>query len=119
VPITGGVIFGLIHCISWNSHFPSLIERNLWRTSAVIVSSALIFLSCDYVFLLYWRLNSYKGVHFTSHSVYNFCFHLIIIFATLYALARFYLLVKAVIAFRALPASALENVNWYDFIPHI
>ncbi len=33
-------IFGAIHCIAWNSKFPSRAESILWRISAIIVTTA-------------------------------------------------------------------------------
>lgn len=32
-----GAIFGMIHCLAWNSQFPSRIEKILWRTSSSIL----------------------------------------------------------------------------------
>ena len=35
-----GEMFGAIHCLAWNAHFPTHIESKLWRVSAVIVTAA-------------------------------------------------------------------------------
>ncbi|KAF9004281.1 hypothetical protein BDQ17DRAFT_1354872, partial [Cyathus striatus] len=99
VPVAGAMIFGLVHCLSWNSHFPSLTERNLWRISAVIVS-AFTLIGCA----------GFRFATMIDDTLY--CAS-----AVLYILSRSYLLVEAAIAFRTLPPSALENIDWLDFFP--
>jgi len=41
-----GLFFGLLHCIAWSFHFPSMLERKLWRVCAIAVGPdpALMFL---------------------------------------------------------------------------
>ncbi|KAK0239296.1 hypothetical protein EDD85DRAFT_789498 [Armillaria nabsnona] len=31
-------IFGAIHCAAWSSHFPTFIEKNLWRASSLYIA---------------------------------------------------------------------------------
>ncbi|KAF8998935.1 hypothetical protein BDQ17DRAFT_1328541 [Cyathus striatus] len=38
----GGAVLGLVHCISWGSQFPTTVERNLWRISALAVAVSAI-----------------------------------------------------------------------------
>ncbi|SJL13744.1 uncharacterized protein ARMOST_17192 [Armillaria ostoyae] len=33
-----GTIFGAIHCAAWSSHFPTSIEKNLWRASSLYIA---------------------------------------------------------------------------------
>ncbi|KAF9004273.1 hypothetical protein BDQ17DRAFT_1174087, partial [Cyathus striatus] len=106
IPVAGAIIFGLVHCISWNSPFPSVNERTLWRISAVVVSSAMFFVVCGYRLTYQCHAETYLGTMLLCSS------------AVLYLLARIYLLVEAAIAFRALSSSALESFSWFDFIAH-
>ena len=41
------------------------------------------------------------------------------LFSAAYALARAYMLVEDLIAFRALPANAYQTVNWSQMLPHV
>ncbi|KAF7318760.1 hypothetical protein HMN09_00388300 [Mycena chlorophos] len=35
-----GAIFGAIHCAAWNAHFPTTVEKVLWRAGAIVVAVA-------------------------------------------------------------------------------
>jgi hypothetical protein len=35
-----GALYGGVHCLPWNNEFPTLVERQLWRIAAVILTSA-------------------------------------------------------------------------------
>jgi hypothetical protein len=63
--VVAGTIFGSVHLIAWNFHFPTLIERLLWKLSAVYLAAAL---PVFYVFaFVFERLGLLKG--FFSNSV--------------------------------------------------
>jgi hypothetical protein len=34
-----GTLFGIIHCLGWNFHFPSSTERLIWRVSSVLTAA--------------------------------------------------------------------------------
>lgn len=36
--ILGGTVFGALHCLIWNSHFPTQIELLLWRISSTLMA---------------------------------------------------------------------------------
>ncbi|KAF9008085.1 hypothetical protein BDQ17DRAFT_1539777 [Cyathus striatus] len=107
ISVPFAAIFGLIHCIAWNAHFPSTVERFLWRISSISVSVALI------ISAGMWKLIS-LGHARPLPTIVFFRIPLII-----YAVARYYLLIEAIIAFRALPPSALQSMDWSNFLPHI
>lgn len=37
--LLGGVLFGGLHCAVWNLHFPTTVERLLWRIAALLTMS--------------------------------------------------------------------------------
>lgn len=37
------VLFGVLHCFAWHSHFPSEAERLLWRIASLITTVSPIF----------------------------------------------------------------------------
>ncbi|KAH0536554.1 hypothetical protein FGG08_006584 [Glutinoglossum americanum] len=100
--VCSGVIFGALHCLAWDFHFPHPSERLLWRISAVVsVASLPAFYLCFWIFLSSQR----RGFVLTP-----------LILA--YVLARLYLLVEA---FRTLcflePGSFIST--WTTQFPHV
>ncbi|KAL2040564.1 hypothetical protein N7G274_006543 [Stereocaulon virgatum] len=104
-----GSLFGAIHCLAWNSPFPTSQERSAWRVCSVAATclpSAFIFMA---------RISKSISVSISSHRWLRFN-NLVIISS--YAMARITLIVLAFIALRALPADAYQTVNWNSYIPH-
>jgi hypothetical protein len=115
--ITIGVasIFGGIHCIAWSLHFPSLQERLAWRISAASIAGFPILIG---VFAV---LNSILEDYFErwrgpDTPIVNVCIFGI---PVLYVIARIVLLVLPCIALRELPPTALAEIRWAAFFPHI
>ena len=111
--VIGGT-FGAIHCLAWNAHFPTHIEANLWRASAVIVTATpgtLIPLAIATSYSDEWRrARKWKNVStWTSNLPLGFP----------YLLARICLLVLALLSLRALPYDAYVVATWTIYIPHI
>ena len=107
-PIGVAVVFGGIHCIAWSFQFPSLQERLAWRISAAFVSGEPI---------LYGLLIFMDTYQVTLLAV---CVKVLFVLITvLYIVARIVLLVLPWIALRALPPSALVEIQWSSFFPHI
>ena len=103
--ICGTVIsgmFGAIHCLAWNAHFPTHIESKLWHVSAVIVTAA----PSASLFLLI-------AVGEASDKWWGFVdtldVLLVLVIALAYALAMICLLVLALLSLLSLPL----------YIPHI
>jgi len=106
-------MFGAIHCLAWNAHFPTNIESKLWRASAVIVTAApptgfLLGLVVHGAFKK-WK-NRDSQPWFWGQSV---------IIAVFYALARICLLALALSTLRTLPYNAYLIPSWTRYIPHI
>ena len=110
-------IFGALHLIAWQFHFPSHIEQLLWRVGscAITIIPVMVFL-IPYFFerilkkFLPEMLKSVVG----SITILLCCVGLVA-----YLLARICLLTQAVMLLRRQPDSAFYAINWSLFLPHI
>jgi len=101
-----GVIYGGLHTVAWDAHFPSYAEQILWRVSALFIigwSTILFLVLLDY---LPDELNFIQ-------ELFTF-FALVVFFAP-----RLYLVIEAFISVRSLPVGAYQTVDWVEFLPHI
>ena len=105
--IIGG-LFGAIHCLAWNSTFPTHAERIIWRVAALIVTAIPGIIYTVYAF----HPNSFK-IGETLKSPF------VVTLMIIYCLARTCLLVSAIVDLRALPFKAYMIPSWSRFIPHI
>ncbi|KAF8346215.1 hypothetical protein F5887DRAFT_126696 [Amanita rubescens] len=115
-----GSAFGTVHLPAWNAQFPTHIESQLWRASAMVVTTApgagillgymtrlllnLIFRRSQRSIL---RLNE---IWITSQSI---------VMIHVYALARMCLLALALSTLRALPYDAYVTPSWTVIMPHM
>ncbi|KAF9008036.1 hypothetical protein BDQ17DRAFT_184622 [Cyathus striatus] len=106
LPLISAALFGLVHCIAWNFKFSSLIERTIWRISAVGLSVLLSFFGVFGIFLVY--IDSGVLVLLTGSIVF-----------LAYIFSRYFLLIEGLISLRDLPPSALLTIKWSNFFPHI
>ena len=97
--------FGALHCLAWNSPFPTSQEQLAWRicSAATTVIPAL-------------------GVPF-GETLYAFDQELLgdrvdYSIIVVYIIGRATLIVLAFMALRALPADAFRTVDWNNYIPH-
>lgn len=117
-----GAIFGMIHCLAWNSEFPSYIEHVLWRTSSSIISGLCVCVTITtFVSSLYSTILRIRNPHWISSPNFNSRSLKIVCktFAFSFALSRLSLLSLSVAQLRDLPASAFDSVKWLEFFPHI
>ena len=108
-----GGIFGAIHCLAWNAHFPTHFESKLWRAAAIIVTALpgmpLLGGAVDAA-LGKWANEDWKetcGILLGSGI------------SLVYVFARICLLVLALCSLRALPYNAYVIPSWTIYIPHI
>jgi hypothetical protein len=106
------VIFGAIHCIAWSLYFPTLQERLAWRISAASIAGLPIFYTV-FVMLIIQLEDRFEGWWGTIEIV------VVLGIPVLYVIARIVLLVLPCIALRALPPTALVEIQWAAFFPHI
>ena len=105
-------IFGSLHLMAWHSTFPSLIEKLLWRSSAVYVTGSGIMVACC---LLAVHVSSKPSAIFTSIVTIG----MLTSAPALYVGARLFLLLEAFISLRALPMQAYQTPEWTLSIPHL
>lgn len=98
--------FGAIHCLAWNSPFPSSSERIAWRVCSV-ATTALPALLFPYVI--------YHEIYRKDERSFNTVSFIAVL---LYVIARLTIIVLAFTSLRALPADAYETVAWTNYIPH-
>lgn len=95
-----GLIYGGLHAVAWDAHFPSYVERILWRVAVVVIIASTPF-------------------YFVAFSETLDAWLLAIGWGLLCFLPRLYLVVEAFISVRSLPVGAYETVDWVEFLPHI
>jgi len=94
-----GIIYGGLHAVAWDAHFPSYAEQILWRVSVV----AIIVLACCAISLyVWWRREA-----------------LLVWILVVSTIPRLYLVIEAFISVRSLPVGAYQTVDWPDFLPHV
>ena len=113
-----GCVFGAIHCLSWNSTFPTSSERLAWRICSVVTTAmpGLITIALNwYILVLLFTSMFCNAGHFFTHIVVPVVQPLLLL---AYALGRITIIVLALIGLRALPAGAFQTVNWNKYFPH-
>ena len=106
-------LFGAIHCLAWNSPFPSQAEKLSWRICALITTSLPA--------LLCGLLGFVSSDQFEEFFESNFdVVKKIYVFTpvVLYATARIILIVLAFTALRAQPSDAYQTVTWTQYLPN-
>ena len=106
--IIGGV-FGAVHCLAWNSTFPTRVEHLLWRISASVVTA---FPGLGFAIYRFGERKVSSRMEGLVKAVAWFL-------AAVYCLGRVCLLGLALSALRRLPESAYKMPSWTVYIPHI
>jgi hypothetical protein len=123
------VIFTILSCFyagshasAWSSHFPTYIERWIWRGACIAIAST-IPVGWSLVRFFVWleersgNLTSYweliNGLSVLAFFVTGF------LALAIYLLARLYIPAEAFISMRSLPIGAFETVDWVEFWPHV
>lgn len=128
------LLFGGLHCLAWNFHFPTPIERLLWRICSIIISASIpaSWLTSTLVSFVLKRLFPHVWYgHVQSESYFRsttgrvsvrdwLAFHRVIhaIGLVLYVLARLYLIAEMFSSLRSQPSGAYITVEWTNFWPH-
>ncbi|KAK0470442.1 uncharacterized protein EV420DRAFT_115020 [Desarmillaria tabescens] len=97
-----GALFGSMYLVDWSYEFPSNVERTLWRTSAIAITSI----------PLWFLVQGYSFFFCPSHLSMAFA-------ATCYITARICIIVLALMSLRCLLPAALVEVSWTMYIPHV
>ena len=106
-------LFGLIHLTAWNSHFPSMVDAWLWRSSATVITAAP--LPC----LAYWRFAEWMGLGVGS-SILVIMGDVALFYLLLFSLfcGRMILIVEPIRTLFYLPPRAYLTPSWPAGIPH-
>jgi hypothetical protein len=110
-------LYGALHALCWHSHFPSLAEKMLWRTSSIIIAGGpltIIAIAFGYDYMegklpagMLDDMLSWLG-----SIIYGLC-------AVSYVGARLLILIEAFVSLRNLPAAAYQTPNWTPWLPHL
>ena len=115
--------YGGIHAAAWNTHFPSDVEKWLWRSSATYIGfCGGLWIVLNYVAQAYRPLNEFWEGWMDGKS--SWYFNVVIGFLVFtcglsFALARLFIVVEAVISIRSLPAAAYQTPDWTQVFPHL
>lgn len=114
--VPGGTLFGGLHCLAWNFHFPTPAEALAWKICSVITSGLPLLFSVPLSTLMWSRLlrrDSKASSEMTSTVSLTF----VIVFLVLYVLARLLLIVEMFRALFFLPPEAFID-TWSGSFPH-
>jgi hypothetical protein len=118
------VITGLLSCFyagahasAWNSHFPTYIERWIWRGACIYIVPVVPFLSTlDFMVGEVDLRISNEFLENLNEAVFFFLAGMTTIS---YLLGRLFIPVEAFISIRSLPVGAFETVQWVEYWPHV
>ena len=119
-----GLLFSAIHCIAWNSDFPSPRERLLWRIFAASAggsTASLLFLLIPYYGSRHIKVKSigWRGDGEINMAWESLLTPIMLPLLVLYTASRFYLLFAMFYTLRSMPVEVYETVTWTEYIPHI
>jgi hypothetical protein len=92
------IIFGGIHVVAWQFHFPTYAEQLTWRICSIVSTIIPI------IFGLYF--------HF-SEDEYNVS----TVIVGFYVVVRLYMFVEMFVGLRSVPASVYKTPEWSDYFP--
>ncbi|KAJ6530666.1 hypothetical protein B0H19DRAFT_478112 [Mycena capillaripes] len=113
-----GSVFGAIHCAAWNTNFPTAVEMWMWRSGSLMIAAIPIVVSL--AALVAYIIND-TAFEKTKLGVAISAIWVIMLWGSLqiYIVARLILIALPLAGLRSLPPSALLDVNWSTYIPHI
>lgn len=111
IPLTvgavfGGVLFGSLHCLAWNSQFPTEVEAQVWKICSVLTASLP---TCAILPAIVWQETHPLNALTTTHSrrMLRFSSGLVLsIILIAYTLARLFLMVESLRSLLYLPPEA-------------
>ena len=103
--------FGALHCLAWNSPFPTSKEQLYWRICSV-TTTALPFV----VYLLTLPLFFVMNRRDSHGRAYRACY--VALTMSVYVMGRITIIILAFMSLRALPADAFRTTDWNRYIPH-
>ena len=123
--------YGALHLSAWNAHFPTTIERWLWRGAGLSIVGTPVFLSICSIFVLYHWL-AFGTTHKPKREVITIALLVanimmlalpaVVVVAILPIAAgggRLYFLVEAFVSLREPVPQIYQTVEWTQFLPHV
>ncbi|KAF8247016.1 hypothetical protein K440DRAFT_552218 [Wilcoxina mikolae CBS 423.85] len=106
-------IYAGCHATAWSSHFPSYIERWIWRGSCIWIAAGIPFIDLCLRFLqsLIGRRVAKLGRTLLTLPI--------LLGIALYVVARLFIVVEAFISMRNLPIGSFKTVQWLELWPHV
>ena len=98
-------LFGAIHCLAWDTPFPTPKEALAWRICAVATTSLPLVETA-------LALLDFRGESIVHQSI-------VATPIILYAIARITLITLAFMSLRALPADAFQTIAWTNYVPNL
>lgn len=105
-----GMLFGAVHCLAWDSPFPTPEERLTWRICAASTMGLAPIISRG----MYLSVTRDRNANSVSKLRV-----LMLFFIGLYVIGRITLIVLAFTALRALPADVYQTIDWTNYLPHV
>ncbi|KAK6974506.1 hypothetical protein R3P38DRAFT_3239357 [Favolaschia claudopus] len=113
IECTVAVGFGGIHCIAWNTKFPSVAEKWIWRSSVVAVTGVPV----AWLVAMEAGFGYYKNAFLDGLRIALWC--LAFLAVPLYVIARLFLLVLPFTALRSIEPAVFIDIDWGKYIPHL
>ena len=110
----GSAIYAGVHLTVQKGHFPSNLERILWKASAFPI----VGLPFMYFAIFFWAKLHEKeriGVRGWGWLIFYWLKEILLV---CWVLARAYLVVESFASLRSLPVGSYDTVSWVSLIPH-
>ena len=107
------LVYGGAHAARWNSHFPTKIERNLWRICAIIGTC---YVPIGY--LLAVVQDCVKKEVVAEEMLVVSAGFMILVGMPLFFCARLFLTMESFLSLRSLPQGSFQTVSWGNYWPH-
>lgn len=106
------ILYGGAHASAWNGHFPTSIERWIWRVSCLVLVLPAIATTTKYITQ---KLPSKAHMDYYVDRAVHILLHPLLL---VYFLARVYIVVESFISVRSLPEGSYQTVEMSAFWPH-
>jgi len=109
--------YGALHLAAWNEFFPTPVERILWITSSLAISSSGIVLWLYFTIKAQFERVDAIGSRIGDSKklgVAAMC-----VFGPIFALSRLYLVVEGFVSLRRAPTDVYATPDWSDYFPHL
>lgn len=106
------IIYGGAHASAWNSHFPTLLEQWMWRSSCLVLALPAVVTTLKIITQHMpdrWHMDYYVNI------AVRILLHPILL---VYFCARIFVVVESFISIRNLPDGAYNTVQLSEYWPH-